>query len=141
MEGSRRSAPRPGACWRTPTTTAPGPFALWTKCSPAATGRGADVLRLLFAQAGRLVAAAILIGLVATQLAGRSLRGLLFDVSPFDPFALSAALFTLLLCRFWLATPRQAGGPRGPDSRAANGIGAGTRARPPEGAKKSGRMT
>jgi putative ABC transport system permease protein len=55
-----------------------------------------DVLELVLRQGIRLAAAGIAIGLVATALAGHALSGLLYQVSAFDTFTLSAVSLVLL---------------------------------------------
>jgi len=54
-----------------------------------------QVIQLVMAGAGRLLAGGILLGVVLTAAADRALRGLLFGVSPLDAPALAAAALTL----------------------------------------------
>ena len=54
-----------------------------------------DLVRVIVAGAGRLVAAGIAAGLVLTLIAGYLLRALLFGVGPFDPRALGGAVLAL----------------------------------------------
>jgi predicted lysophospholipase L1 biosynthesis ABC-type transport system permease subunit len=54
-----------------------------------------DLVRVVIAGAGRLVAAGVVAGLVLTLLAGHLLRALLFGVGPYDPGALAGAVLAL----------------------------------------------
>jgi putative ABC transport system permease protein len=54
-----------------------------------------QVMRLVLAGAGRLLAAGILIGIALTAAADGLLRGVLFGVSQFDPSALAATVLTI----------------------------------------------
>jgi predicted lysophospholipase L1 biosynthesis ABC-type transport system permease subunit len=54
-----------------------------------------QVMRLVLAGAGRLLAAGILIGIALTAAANELLRGVLFGVSQFDPSALAATVLTI----------------------------------------------
>jgi predicted permease len=56
----------------------------------------ADVHRLVFAEAARLVAVGGALGLVFAILTARVLRGLLFEVQPLDPLAFAATVSLLL---------------------------------------------
>jgi hypothetical protein len=56
-----------------------------------------QVIRLVMAGAGRLLAGGVLLGMVLTAAADRVLRGLLFGVSPLDAPALAAAALTLAI--------------------------------------------
>jgi putative ABC transport system permease protein len=57
----------------------------------------ADLVELVFAGAGRLVAAGIAVGLVLTLGAGYLLRSVLFGVAPYDPRALVGSALALAL--------------------------------------------
>ena len=57
----------------------------------------ADLVELVFAGAGRLVAAGIAVGLVLTLGAGYLLRSVLFGVAPYDPRALAGSVLALAL--------------------------------------------
>lgn len=54
-----------------------------------------DVLRLVFAQAGKLMGAGLLVGLVATLISSRAIASLLFNTSAHDPFTLGAIVVAL----------------------------------------------
>jgi predicted permease len=60
-------------------------------------GHPGHVVRLVMTGAGRLLAGGLGLGLVLTLAADRLLRGVLFGVSPADPAAIAAAVFTLAL--------------------------------------------
>jgi putative ABC transport system permease protein len=57
-------------------------------------GRG-QIMRLVVAGAGRLLAGGILLGLVLTLAAERLIRSTLFGVSPLDAFSLAGAVLVL----------------------------------------------
>ena len=56
-----------------------------------------QVLRLVLGQGGRLAAAGIILGTLASLGVGQVLASLLYGVSPFDPLAYAVAAITLLL--------------------------------------------
>ncbi|MGE5243679.1 MAG: ABC transporter permease [Betaproteobacteria bacterium] len=56
-----------------------------------------DVVGLVLARAGRLIAIGVSTGLLATIAFDRLLRGLLFDVGPLDPTTLAGAVLVLAL--------------------------------------------
>lgn len=56
-----------------------------------------QMMALVMAGAGRLLAAGIVIGIALTAAADRVLRGVLFGVTPFDARALGAAVLTLAI--------------------------------------------
>ena len=63
-------------------------------------GSPRSALRLVLAQATRLVLAGAAIGLIATLFLGRMLRSLLFGIEPANPVTLLAAIGVLLLVAF-----------------------------------------
>jgi putative ABC transport system permease protein len=56
-----------------------------------------QIVKLVMAGAGRLLAAGIVAGMLLTATADRLLRGVLFGVSPLDASALAAAALTLAI--------------------------------------------
>jgi ABC-type antimicrobial peptide transport system permease subunit len=56
-----------------------------------------DLVRVVVAGAGRLVAAGVTAGLVLTLVAGQLLRTMLFGVGPYDLRALAGAVLALAL--------------------------------------------
>jgi predicted permease len=71
----------------------------------------AGIVRLVLGQAGRWTAAGALAGAIGSLLAARSLRTMLFQVSPNDPWMLaaaSAALFLIALAAAWAPSRRAA---------------------------------
>lgn len=63
----------------------------------------AAVRRMVVAEAGRLAGLGALVGVGGALLAARSLRGMLFEVEPFDPLSIVAAAL-LLICAAALAS-------------------------------------
>ena len=62
-----------------------------------ALGAGrAQILRMIFAGAARLLGAGVVLGLVLTVAAERVMRSVLFEVSPLDALTLAAAVVLLL---------------------------------------------
>jgi ABC-type antimicrobial peptide transport system permease subunit len=59
--------------------------------------RPSDVLGMVMAAAGRLLAAGLVLGLAAAWGTTRLLRGLLFEVTPADPLALGGAVLALVV--------------------------------------------
>jgi predicted permease len=55
-----------------------------------------QVVRLVFADAGRVMVVGLAVGLALSIAANRAIRGLLFDVGPLDPGAFAAAVVTLV---------------------------------------------
>jgi putative ABC transport system permease protein len=71
-----------------------------------------DVVRMVLREAGSLLAVGMLLGAVATVLAGRAMPSFLYETSPADPRILlgSAALLTLVaLLAAWIPAHRAAG--------------------------------
>jgi ABC-type antimicrobial peptide transport system permease subunit len=63
------------------------------------------ILHLILASGAKLAAAGCGIGLPGTIAASRLLRGLLFDVSPFDPLVLMSAAAAVLLLALAASVP------------------------------------
>jgi putative ABC transport system permease protein len=71
---------------------------------------GRTVVRLVVAEGLRLTVAGMIVGTVAAAIAGRVMRGLLFEVSPADPVTYAAVLvlFAATACAALVIPARRA---------------------------------
>jgi predicted permease len=58
----------------------------------AVGAQGADILRLILAEGGRLIALGVVLGALVAGVAGRALEAYLYEVRPFDPLSFGGAV-------------------------------------------------